>query len=238
VRPVVVVPEHARDPRLLSPDLVEPADRHEAPARDHRGPVAQLGGLVEVVRGEEDRRALGLELADQVPEAVPGLGVEARGRLVEEEELGAADDPEGHVHPPALAARERAEERARLLGEADGLDRGVDVARPRVHGGEVRDLLAHGHRAALGARLEHHADAGAPGAAAGGGIHAEHGRGSARAQPVPLEDLDGGRLARAVRPEEGERLAAMDVEGDAPQGGGRAVGLLEVAHADVLLDGC
>ena len=75
----------------------------------------ELGGLVEVVGGEQDGRPLGFQLTDEGPEVAPGLGVESRGRLVEEQQLGAADDAEGDVDPTTLAAREPGDAGLRLL---------------------------------------------------------------------------------------------------------------------------
>ena len=47
-----------------------------------------------------------------------------------------------------------------------------------------------------------------------------------------LEDLDGRRLAGAVRAEQGEHLAALDLEVDAVDGVAAAVGLAQAGHAD------
>src|SRR5690606_20486944 len=102
----VLDPAHDRHPRIRSAELVDGADRHELAARDDAAPVGELLGLVEVVRGEQDARALVAEAADELPELAPRLGVEARGRLVEEEQLGAPDDAEGDVDAALLAAGE------------------------------------------------------------------------------------------------------------------------------------
>ena len=53
---------------------------------DDRDPVAELVGLLHVVRGEEDRLALGVELAEDLPQRDAALRVEAGGRLVEEQD--------------------------------------------------------------------------------------------------------------------------------------------------------
>jgi hypothetical protein len=74
------------------------------------------------VRGEHDRGAVGLERADELPELPPRLGVEARGRFVEEEQLRPSDDPERDIHPATLPAGELADAGSRLLLQADGLD--------------------------------------------------------------------------------------------------------------------
>ena len=57
-------------------------------AVDDGDPVGELVGLVEVLRAEQDGRALGDERADDVPHLVARARVEARRRLVEEHELG------------------------------------------------------------------------------------------------------------------------------------------------------
>ena len=67
-------------------------------------PVAQPLGFFHVVGGEQDGAAGGLEALDQAPELPPGLGVEPGGGLVEEEELGVADQGAGECQPLLLAA--------------------------------------------------------------------------------------------------------------------------------------
>ena len=61
------------------------------------------------------------------------------------------------------------------------------------------------------------------------GVVPEHAHLASRAPPVALEDLDGGRLARPVRPEQPEDLAALDLEREAAHGLDRAIGLVQVA---------
>ena len=56
---------------------------------------------------------------DQVPERPPGLRVEAGGRLVEEQQLGPADDAEGDVEPAALPAGQLPRAGPRLVLQAD-----------------------------------------------------------------------------------------------------------------------
>ena len=74
------------------------------------------------MRREEDALAQRAQVADRLPGLPPRGRVEAGRRLVEEDELGVADEREGEVEPPELAARERAHARVALLGEADELD--------------------------------------------------------------------------------------------------------------------
>ena len=70
------------------------------------------------------------QAADQVVEVAPGLGVEAGGRLVEEEQLGAAHQADGDVEPAALAAGQAHDRPAGLVGQADPGEQVVGVPRP------------------------------------------------------------------------------------------------------------
>jgi uncharacterized protein (DUF2141 family) len=64
------------------------------------------------------------------------------------------------------------------------------------------------------------------------GIDAEHADLAGGARAEALEDLDRRRLARAVRPEEGEDLAALHLEVDPGDRVQVAVALLQPANGD------
>ena len=68
------------------------------------GAVGICVGLVEVVRGEQDRLAARRELAHHAPEGAAALDVHRDGRLVEDQELGIADQRDGETRPLDLAA--------------------------------------------------------------------------------------------------------------------------------------
>ena len=110
-------------------DLLGPALGHDRGRAQDRHPVGQVLGLVHVVGGEEDGLAERLEPLDHVPGVAPGRRVEAGGRLVEEDQVGVADDPDRHVGPSLLAARERPDAGVALVAQADQLDRLLDRAR-------------------------------------------------------------------------------------------------------------
>ena len=84
--------------------------------------------LLHVVRREQDALAQGAEVADRVPGLPPRGRVEAGRRLVEEDELGVADEREGEIEPAQLTAGERAHPRVALLGQADEVDHLVGAA--------------------------------------------------------------------------------------------------------------
>jgi hypothetical protein len=93
--------------------------------------VAELLGFLHVVGGEDDGAALLLEGVDEIPEVTAGLGVEAGGGLVEEEQFGVAEEGAGHGEALLLAAGKRADAGGALffkLGGADGFFDGDAVA--------------------------------------------------------------------------------------------------------------
>jgi hypothetical protein len=66
--------------------VVAGAGRDDPAVVDERDPVAQLLGLFEVVRGEQDRRALGVDALDVLPQLEAQLDVDAAVGLVEDEQ--------------------------------------------------------------------------------------------------------------------------------------------------------
>jgi hypothetical protein len=73
------------------------------------------------VRGEEDALAKLTEVADRFPRLTPSRRVEARRRLVEEDELRVAHESERQIEPSQLAAGQRAHAHVGLLGQAHEL---------------------------------------------------------------------------------------------------------------------
>jgi hypothetical protein len=69
--------------------------------------VAQLLGLVHVVRGEDERDAALLEPVQPVPHHVPGLRVQAGGWLVEDEDVRVVDQRPGDRETAFHPARQR-----------------------------------------------------------------------------------------------------------------------------------
>ncbi len=89
---------------------------------DDRHPVAEEVGLLHVVRGEQDRLAVDVEVAEDLPQGDPALRVESGGRLVEEQHLRPVHDRPGDHQPLRHAAGERHHRRARALGETELLE--------------------------------------------------------------------------------------------------------------------
>ena len=74
-------------------------------AVDDGDPVGQAVGLLEVLRGEEDRHAVApTSSVDDLPHRLAAARVEPGGRLVEEDHRRVADEARGEVEPAAHAA--------------------------------------------------------------------------------------------------------------------------------------
>ena len=171
-------------------------------------------------------------LADHRPGLAAGRGVEPGGRLVEEQELGVADEAEGHVESALLATREGLDPGAGLLGEPDQPDDLVDLARGAVVAGVHPQHLGHREVGVDGGLLEHDADPFAQVEAAVSWVGAQDRHRAGVARPVALEDLHERGLAGAVGSEHGQHLALVDMEVDALQGLEAAVGLPQPTHLD------
>ena len=135
--------------------------RDDVAVVDDRGDVAGLLDLVEQVRGEQHGAALGDQLADQVAELEDAGRVEPVDRLVEDQQLGVAEQAAGDAEALAHAERVGADLVVGAAAEADALERGVDapvgalVARRGVH----VQVLAAGEVAVEARLLDDRADA-------------------------------------------------------------------------------
>jgi hypothetical protein len=75
-----------------------------------RDTLAELVRLLHVVRRQDDRAAARVVLADDLPQEQPRLGIEPRGRLVEEQHLGVVHHRPGDREPLHHPAGESAGE--------------------------------------------------------------------------------------------------------------------------------
>jgi hypothetical protein len=91
-------------------------------------------GLFEVLRRQDERRAVADELAQERPELVAALRIEPGRRLVEEEDRRRRHEGGGEVQPAAHAARKAPHETIAHVAQAEPLEQLVDAAahdRPR-----------------------------------------------------------------------------------------------------------
>jgi len=214
-----------------------PLDDDPAP-RDDRQPVGELVGLLEVVGGEQDRQALlrgqALHLG---PHRDTRLGVEAGGRLVEEEDDRPVDGPERDVEPALHPAGVAAHDPVGSIGESDELEQLVHPllqlgAAHAVDASLQHQVLAAG-RLAVDPRLLRYIAECAPGPVRVPDHVLSGDRGAARVGfRQRREDADGGRLPRPVRAEEREDFALAHGEGDSVERLDLAVSLAEVVRDD------
>ena len=204
---------------------VEPALVHEADA------VGPLLRLFQVVGGEHDR---GPRLAQPVhsrPERVAGLDVQPRGGLVEDHQLGPAVHGSGEVQTTFLPTGELGDDGARLAGETHDAEHPVDGVVPPAQGADQGDRLPHRQVRGEAALLQHDAHP-RPNGLSILWARAEDPHRAGGGSAVPLDDFQGGGLARSVRAEKGVELAAVDLEGQVADGSEVAVGDGEAVDVD------
>ena len=189
-------------------------------AVEHRDPVGELIGLLQVMRGEEDRHAAVHEIADDPPHGAAAARVEAGGRLVEEDDPRIADQGHREVEPAAHAAgvrRGRFAEPPRPGRTARAARRSAVApsARSRWHRSAISDRFSSPvrsvvHRGELAGDADHVPD--------GVRLSRRVVAGDAHLSGVGLDqgrqDVHRRGLAGAVRPEQGEDRAGGDAQVD------------------------
>ena len=208
------------------------ARRHHPAGGDDHHRVGQRLGLVHVVGGQHHRPTLGAQPPHHVPGLAPGRGVEPGGGLVQEDQLGIADQGQAEIQPALLATREGLDPCPGLGLQAHQLDDLPHRPGCRIEAGPLGDRLGHGQVRVDGALLEHDAHLGpqAPGAPLG--VHTQHRDPPGIPPAVALQDLHRGGLARPVGPEQGQDLTPADLEVDPPDRRRAAVGLGQPLHGD------
>ena len=87
--------------------------------------LAAALGLVHVVRGDEQRDALGRELEQQIPQLAARDRIDARGRLVEEDDARLVHQRRAEREPLLPAAGQVAGQAIHVRADVRELDRGV-----------------------------------------------------------------------------------------------------------------
>jgi tetracycline repressor-like protein len=97
------------------------AGRDHAAGVDHRDAVGEPVGLLQVLRGEQERGAAVHEAAQHVPQLVARARIQAGGRLVEEQHRRCGDQARRQIQPPAHAAGVGARQPAAGAAQAEPL---------------------------------------------------------------------------------------------------------------------
>ena len=210
--------------RRVAPDELERRALGDDSALVHHDePIAQLLGLVHVVRRQHERDAPLLQPEEPIPDHVSCLGVEPGRRLVEQQDVRIADEGTGDREPPLHSAGERLDARLRALVQLDELEQLV-YPLPELAAGDAevppvdRHVLTHRQleveRVLLRDDAEPRADLGPVLL----GIETENAERPARRWGDAADHAHRRALARAVRPEEAERLALLHVKVDPVDG--------------------
>src|SRR5437773_10611081 len=229
-------------------DVVGCSERHDFALVDDADAVGLLG-LLEIVRGEEDRGAARPpNLGEVLPEGAARRDVKAGRRLVEEQDLRIMQEAPHDLELPSHAAGKRLHglvdiprdaEQLRELLDLRTIAAGHESVGRRVREDAVEDgVEAHvllGGEVLVEARpLKDDRDLAPHRARLADDVAAIDRRATARRGKCRREDRDHGRLPRPVRSEEDEELSGLHLEGDAVDGVclGFLVPLYQVFDAD------
>jgi hypothetical protein len=215
-------------------DLVRPAEDDQPTPVQHGHAVGEPPGLPEEVGAEHDRPALfGSQPGDEPDHLAGRRGIQARGRLVEEQDLGSVEQGPGQSDPLPLPGREPVDPAVREVRERELVDEVVDPGR-RLRGrqppdaGREDEVLAGGEPVVQPGVLGQHPRALTNAVALDRGVEAEHPGSSRVGGQDAVEQADRGRLARPIGPEQRQHLARPDLEAEVVD---RAVGAEGLAQA-------
>jgi hypothetical protein len=166
-----------------------------------------------------------------------GLGVESRGRLVEDDQLRLVDERPGDQKAPLHPARQRPDALVRPLAQQGEVEQLVHPGRhplglqPEVAAVDDQ-VLAHRQLAVQVGLLRDDAEPRLDPTPLAGGVHAEHTQLAAADRRQAVDHLHRGRLAGAVRAQEAEADPGLDLELDPVHGRSRPVALSQLAGDD------
>ena len=133
-------------------------DGDDPAAVEDADPVGQPLDVGQVVARQQDRGALVAQVRDDRPGRGAGLRVHPGGRLVEDHDLGPADERERQPEPLPLAARQAPVARPRDGAQPDEVEQLVGVARVVVEPAVLAEGLARLGARVDAAALEHQPD--------------------------------------------------------------------------------
>ena len=217
------------------PYLVHRSLGDQAAAVDDDDAVGDVGGLLQIVGGEEDRPALRRLPPHHLPEGGAGGRVHAGGRLVQDQQLGLGQERQRQANALDLAAGALGDLPAEQPLQSGLGDHRFDVGYAQLEGGDDVEGLAHREGGVEPIGLEDRADASCPHRLPRG--DAQDGGGAGVGAGEAEDDVEGGGLAGAVRSQEGDDLAGGDRQVQGVHGDDGAEGFAQTAHADGRLVG-
>src|SRR6188472_1500737 len=204
---------------------------------DHGDTVGEPVRFVEILRGQQDRRAPLDESLDSVPEPDAAAQVEPRGRLVEEHDGRPSDQGAGEVDAAAHASGVRADETVAGVGEVEQCEQ---LARTRAGGlaahviepADHLQVLETGEVLVDGGVLSGQADRLADTSAFTDDVEARDAGGASVRPQERGQNPYGGRLPGAVRAEQAEDAAGLGAQIDAAGRLDLAVALAQTLRLD------
>ncbi len=218
-------------------ELVGGALGRDGAAVEHRDPVGEPVGLLQVLGGEEDGDPVGDQAADDVPQAAAAARVQSGGGLVEEEQARVADQAHRQVEAAAHAPGVGGGRFAGGVGQGEPLQQvggapAPGAAAQPVQVGHQAQVLLAGEQAVDRGVLAGDADLRAHRVGLADRVVAEDAHPAAVGADERGEDLDHSGLSGAVGAQQGEDGPGGDVQVDAVEHGLVAVGLAEPGGRD------
>ena len=195
-------------------DLVHRAVRQEFAIGDIRDLVAALGLVHVMGRHQRGEPARG-ERMDLVPELAPGLGIDAGGRLVEQQKLRMRQGAGAERQPLLPAAGQQPGDLVLAAGEAEMLDhlaRCLGRLRQPVDARDELQVLLHREVLIETEALRHVADLALDLLGLGADVVAQTSAGALVGRQQTAQHADRGGLAGAVGAEKAVDGAALDLQ--------------------------
>src|SRR5450759_804272 len=223
--------DHARE---AVPQRLRRIDHEQRASREQADTRAALG-LVQVGRGHHDGDPLGEELGEQLPELAARYRVYARRRLVEQDDLRFVDERAREcqllLHAAGQAVGQAMAKRRELRHVEQPIAPRSEVGEPMDFRKE-RDVLVDAQVTVEAEALGEVAGAPRHGGVLPDGVGTQHAY-PARVRAQQAADQPDGRcLARAVRANQAEHLAATDLERHVVDGDGCAEALGDTVEDD------
>ena len=222
-------------PGVLSHEVGRLAAADDLAVRHQRHLVGEPLGLLDVMRGHQDRGPLGPQRVDQGPELGADLRIEADRGLVEQQERRVVGESARQQEAPAHPARQLVDRVVPASVEPgerqSAVHRGahvLDPVEPREHG----QVVLHGHVHVEVVELRHHAHLGACLLRLTRQLVAEDGDLALVRDGLAGEHSHGRGLAGAVGSEQAEADARGHLEVQPIHGGDRPKALHHPMHFD------
>ena len=185
--------------------------------------MREVLGLLHVLGRQQYGRAAGDELLDEAPDIVAGTGVQAGGRLVEEQHPRTANQAGADVEAAAHPARVGLDELIGRIGQREALEHVLSAAATLglaqlVEEPDELEVLSSGEQLVNGGELSGEADQRAQSRGVRDHVAAGHRGASAVRSQQRRQDAHERRLARAVRAEQREHLALLGDEVEVGEG--------------------